>query len=226
MSTFLQLCQSLAKEAGVSSTGPTTSVSQSGEMLRMVNWIQTAYEELQGNHPNWDFLRNDLSFNLIAGTATYTPTAAGLSELMTWKTDSLRAYLTATGVNDELCLTYMPWDVFRDVRLIGANRTASGRPMEFTVQPNNSITFWPNPSAVYTVVGEYWKRPQTMSLDADEPLMPRQFHMILVWQALMYFAPYEADPTTYANGERQYKKLISKLELDQLPELSMSGALA
>lgn len=224
--TYLELCQRLRQEAGISGTGPSAVTSQVGEMARVVDWIDTAYETIQNLHPDWDFLRFDFSFSTVASTQNYTPTAAGYSEHQTWKRDSLRCYLTATGATDETWLQYVPWEVFRDARVFGANRTVTGKPIEFSIKPDQSLAFFPIPDAIYTVVGEYWKRAQTMSNDSDEPLIPRQWQMIIVWEALKSYATHESAPEAMAKAERGYRKIITKMEAARRPGFGIAGPMA
>ena len=228
--TRLQLCQRYAKEAGISgasnSTLPTSTLAQTGEMLDVVNDIDSAYEKLQNMKPNWHFLRFDFSFPTISGTQNYTPTDAGYPEHKTWKADSFRCYLTATGTDDEQDLCFVPWEDFRDLYLLGSQRDASGRPIKFTIKPDKSVSFYPKPDAIYTVVGEYWKRAQAMGANATEPLMPDEFHLILVWMALMKYGLREAAQEKYALGLMEYNALIGPLKTTQLPPMETAGPMA
>jgi hypothetical protein len=219
----------MRREARISGNGPVSVLSQTGEMQMVVEWVQSAYQDIQNLSDLWEFLRTDFSFNTIASTSTYTPTAAGLTELLNWRTadyDSVKCYLTATGVNDEQYITQISWDDMRGTRMLGSSSTQAGRPTEYAIKPNKSIVFWPVPDAVYTVSGEYYKRAQTMTANTDEPNFPSTFHMILVWLAMRYSGAYQAAPEKYMHADNEYKRLLSGLRRDQLPGLSMGGPLA
>lgn len=215
----LQLAQRVRQEAGISGTGPVTTAGQTGEMGKIVDWVDSAYQDIQ-NLYEWNFLRFDFSFPTIASTSTYTPTAAGLPELAKWKQNSLRIYLTISG---EAIIYPQNWDYFRDVRLIGTIST--GKPSEFSIKPDKSIVFWQTPDAIYTVVGEYFKRAQTMTANTDEPNIPAQFHMAIVWKAVMYYAGDQGAAELYSVAERGYTNVLRKLRKDQLPSIGMAGAL-
>jgi len=209
--TFLELVQRLAQEAGIGS-GPTTVIAQTGEYLRCVNWVKTAYEEIQGVHPDWLFLRKDLTFST-------TSLSIVITDLGAYKKDSFRCYLTATGVSDEQMLDYIPWDEFKEVYDIGSSRTQTGRPSIITARPNdNSLYIWPISDADYTVVGEYYSSPHAMTLDTSDPIFP-QHHMAIVWKALTYYGAYSSEPDKFAHGNDQYGKLLAKMELSQLPDI-------
>ena len=223
----LALCQRLATEAEVSGassgTLPSATTGQTGEMLQVVRDIENAYEELQNLRPNWLFMREDFSFNTVSGTAAYTPTAAGLTDFRAWRTDTLRAYLTATGVADEQWLEFVPWDRFRDSYMLADQRTTPGRPLRFTVKPDKSLQFWPVPDAIYTVVGEYQLRAQTLASNSSEPLMPDNFHMILVWMGMMNHARRQSAQELYFQAKEKYGPLMDALKRDQLPPVGIAG---
>lgn len=207
-------------------TGPATTVAQVGEYGRIVEWIESAYQKIQNLHPNWDFLRADFSFATAASTANYTKTTAGVAELGTWKTDTFRCYLTASGVSDQQEIDYVPWAEFRESYSLGSLSTQEGRPDLFTIKPDQSVTFWPIPNDIYTVTGEYFKRAQTLSADASEPLIPLAFQDVIVWRALMFYGAYAGADEKYAHGQNEYKQVLAKLELNQLPAMEMAGPLA
>ena len=132
---FLQLVQSLRQECGVSGSGPSSTVSQSGEAKRLVDWINAAWLEIQGLHDTWFFMRSTFSFQTVAGTGDYTPTAAGLSDHRYWFKDTLRTYKTALGLADEQWLIEWEYQVFRNTYRFGLQTTQQGRPVVFAEKP-------------------------------------------------------------------------------------------
>lgn len=221
---FLEICKRVRQESGISGTGPVTVVSQTGEFEKIVGWVLSAYQDVQNRHANWNFMRFDFSFPTIAATSTYLPSAVSLAEHAKWELRDMRTYLAATGVSDENRLTYIPWSKLKAHRLIGV--VQSGKPVEFAVRPDKSLVFWPTPDAVYTTTGEYWKRAQTMAANADEPLIPDEFHMIIVWGAVRYYAGDQGAAELFALADANYTRMMRALEIDQLPAVEMAGALA
>lgn len=221
--TRLQLCKRLRQEAAISGTGPATTLGQTGEMGKVVDWIDSAYQDIQNLHADWDFLRTDLSFETISGTSEYSRTAISADEQGEWIDDSFRSYLTSAGVNGEQFMQWVPWRRFRDTYLLGAIRATTGQPRYITQQPDTSLLMWPIPDAVYTVNGEYFERPQAMTTDTSYPLIPAKYQMIIVWRALMYYAGSAGAPELYAVGQREYKRLLNQLEAHQLPAIELAG---
>lgn len=220
---FLSICQRTRQECSISGAGPVAVTNQTGEMGKIVAWVLTAYEDIQGKHPNWNFLRADFSFPTISSTSTYLPSAVNLAEHATWKTDGFRAYLTSAGVGGQARLFAYDWDCFRDLRQIGTIQ--EGMPTEFSVRPDKSVVFWPTPNAIYTVTGEYFKHAQTMTENANEPLIPSQFQMAIVWKAVMYYAADQGAGELYQSAEKEFNRLMRRLEKDQLPKIKIGGSL-
>lgn len=210
--TFLELVKRLSVEAGIG-PGPTTVLGQTGEYARVIGWIQSAHEEIQGVHAGWNFLWTPIVLPAV-------PPIASPADLGEWSADGFRCYLTATGTDDEQFLVYVPWDQFRDAYLLGTGATVTGRPSIISIKPDDSLIVWPVPDDTYTVSGEYYSLPKIMTVDSSVPAFP-QHHMAIVWKGLMLYARYSSEPDKYAID--QYKPLLRKLELSQLPKL-MWGA--
>ena len=220
---FLQLCQRLRQECGIAGSGPTTVISQTGELGRIVSWVLSAYEEIQNLHSTWRFLQTDFSFSTVASTQNYTKTTLSLTNLGSWKTDDVRIY---SAVTDETYLTYFPWNKFKELYLYGSQRTQTERPTIFSIKYDDSISLWAIPNDTYTVNGEYFKTAQTMTLDADEPLIPTAYQMAIVWKGLMLYAAYNSVPDAYSHGQQEYKSILRKLEFSQLDRMTWGNPLA
>ncbi len=106
---FLQLAQKLRQEAGISGSGPTTTVGQTGELGRVCDWILQSYNDIQERHDDWGFMRNTFSLPLTIGQSVYpyninnsNPSnttsypLSNLADVRDWKVDSFRCYLYGT----------------------------------------------------------------------------------------------------------------------------------
>lgn len=223
---FLALAQRLRLESNISGAGPSSVAGQTGELEKVVNWVSNAYEDIQSMYATWNFLRTSFSFSTIAGTQNYTLEAVSLSDLAIWKAiaeDDLTIY---SSTSDEQYLSPVSWDEFRAIYMFGTNRTLTGRPTVVTVKPDNSMSFWPIPDAIYTVTGEYFKKAQTLSANTDVPVIPSQFHMAIVWRGLMFYGADYAAIEKYDHGQNEFRSMMRKLEFNQLPRLSYGEPLA
>lgn len=224
---FLQLAQTLRQECGVSGSGPSSTVSQTGEAKRLVDWINAAWLEIQGLHDTWNFMRGTFSFQTVAGTGDYTPTAAGLSDHRYWFKDTLRTYKTAIGIADEQWLVEWDYQVFRNTYRFGLQTTQQGRPVVFAEKPMDKALMLGNvPDDIYTVVGEYQKKPTQLSSDADTPEMPEHLHQVIVYKAMEYYALFESAPEVLSRSRTGYAALKGQLEREQLPPVYLGNPLA
>jgi len=220
---YLSMVQRLHSEAARQGTTPATVVGATGFNARLVSWIQTAYEDVQSEHETWLFRRAEFSEVTVSGTSNYSASDWAITDLGAWKVnpnpEELSGVRLYSAVADEQDLEYIPWDYFRSTYKFGSFRSQSGRPTIFSIKPDMSMELWPIPDAVYTVNGEYYMDMQTMALDADIPILP-DYHMAIVWKALMYYGAFEGAPEVYTHGQEQYEKLLSKLEINQLDKIT------
>lgn len=221
---YLQLVNRLKRECGVSGSDPSTLTSQPAEINRLASFITTAWIELQTLHPDWFFLRQPFSFNTVAQQQSYSATQAGISLLGSYKRDSVRVYLQTAA--NEMLMPFMPYDRFRDLYMLGNMRTNYARPVVWTQDPQKQFLLGSIPDTVYVVNGEYYLQPTDLAADTDTPTMPSQFHMALVYRAMMDYGTYEGAGELRQDGEIRYRQMLAKLQLDQLPTLTFGVSLA
>lgn len=219
---FLELAKKLRQECGVNGVGPASVLEQTGEAKRLVDWINDAWLEIQGLHDNWGFMREDFSFQTNASAGDYSLTDIGLTDHRYWHRDTLRVYSTALGVVDEQWLVEWEYAPFRNTYRFGLQTT--GRPVVFAVKPKGSeLMFGAAPDAVYTVVGEYQRAPTALAANTDTPDIPTHLHMIIVYKAMEYYGLYESAGEVLARGQKQFATLLTQLEREELPEITIGG---
>lgn len=223
---FLDLCKTLAREAGVS--GSIASVTgQSGEMQRLVNWVARAYNDILIAHSDWEFLRTDVKFNTNVGSRTYSAAAAGVAEFGEWRfINRWSAYAAGVGYGDEQPLRFVPYDAFRDMYLFSTQRDQTGRPLVVTEAPDQSLLIWPLPDLAYTVRGEQYRHPAPLAANADVPAFPARFHDAIVQRALMLYAQFEGDSAVFGAAQSEYGRLLEQLETRYLPDITNAGPMA
>ena len=69
---FLEITKRTRELAGIAGTGPTTTLSQTGEMGRLVNWVKQSWIDIQNLHQTWNFMLTELSFATVAAQKDYT----------------------------------------------------------------------------------------------------------------------------------------------------------
>jgi hypothetical protein len=223
---LLQLVNQTRVECGVS--GPTLASAQNltGESARILAWVQQAWIDVQTSKEDWLFLREPFEFNTVAQQWEYTPANAGLTNFGNWKRDSFRASSVNNLYRDEQLMNYMDWTTYRNLYRYANMRNTYARPVVVSITPNKDLAFGSTPDQAYTIVGEYYTQPVTLSADTDIPGIPDRFQMIIVYRAMMYYAGYESAPEVLSRGDYEYRRLYSRMEIDQLPTIVSGPPLA
>lgn len=221
----LQLAQQLRRDCGISGSD-TTTVGASGEWSDVVNWIDRAWQDIQMDRPNWLWMRETASFTTVAEQAEYSYDAAPLSliNFASWVPRSFRIYKDTVG-NETRLAEWDNYEQFRDTYLIGTNRTSYGYPSSIVVSPSKSLILaLPPDDTSYTVSGDYYKLPTVMALDTDEPDMPARFHMLIVYMAMEFAGYKESASELIALSQKQRTRMMTLLEMDQLPPITRAGS--
>lgn len=217
---YLALCKRLRQEAGITGDGPTTTVTQTGQLKRVVDWIAQAWTDIQIMRPDWLFMDSEFSFDTIAATRDYAAADYSITDMKLWDNKSFLIYETSVGESDQNAIPYLAYNKWRDQYRPRMNDRDDGRPVLFTIMPDNSIRFEPQPDKAYTIEGNYKRSSQTLLNDSDELTnFPEDFHMAVVWKALMYYAHYEDAGEVMDEAEVNFGNLQHRLEIEQLPEM-------
>ena len=235
MSTYLELCQAVARDSGTipSLTDPSTVTSQTGRLLRVVTWVNDAWREIQTQRDDWRWMFGmfTAASKALSGTQSYTPTALGITTRFAGWTGLYEVgksqwsiFLTSDGQSTERTMTYVPWDVFYQQYLVGS--FDNGFPQYFTVAPDEKIYLHPTPDATYTLRGFYQKSPQALTVDGDVPEMPARFHDAIKWKALVLMAVFDEAFEQIPAFDLQHNRVMSDLVSTQTPVARMAGPLA
>lgn len=229
--TFLDLVQRLHLEVGVSGDPPTTVSGQTGELLKLVAYIATAWYEIQTKREDWDWLRKSTSWTTVNGQAFYSPTDCGIpsGRFGQWVTTpgSVRNYTTSVGPRDEIHMGYVvDYDTWRNTYLFGGNRDVRTRPTVYAIRPSDhGLALGPVPNGNYTVTADYYEAPVQLAADTDQPACPVQHRMVIVYRAMMDYGEQENAPEVYHRGALNYHPMMQKLESHQRKPLRFAGAL-
>jgi hypothetical protein len=229
MSTYLQLVNQLAVKCGVTITGGqlTSLTGLVGEPARLAAWINEAWQNIQLAKPNWNFMRSTFSFTTTTGQPTYTPVQAGISNYGWWKMDSMRCYVTSVGVGNEMFLDEVDYDAWRDTYLFSTRRLTYSRPQSVAIGPDQTLNLGPLPDASgYTILGEYYTGPVSLVNATDVPSMPTQYHLAIVYRAMMMYGAYESAPEAYNEGRDLYNAMFRRMARDLSPDMQLGEALA
>lgn len=205
--TFLELVRALQFESGAGNAPIGTVVGQVGESKRLVDWIRQANYRIQTMYVDWKFLRSELlpTFLTGIGERDYAPP----DDLNWWNKKSFKLDDNILTVDE-----YRP-EFYPDFAV------PTGRPSRATVLDNNFLRFNAIPDAAYLVEAEYFIRPVDLDPDLVDAnlqisLIPEQFHWLLVYEGLRYYANYENSQDAKTQALEGIELWMPRLEAHQL----------
>lgn len=211
MSTFLELCQQLRQEAGISGSGPVSVTGQSGILLDVVNWVKRAYNMVQLEESRWKFLWVETSFDFVVGQRDYHPASdLGLSDFKEWDVHSF--YVNRPNAQQKQPLYFMEWEPFRGYYAI----QIQALPQQFSVSPSKALRFDAVPTQVETVNFEYFRKPYAFVNGNDTPVFDEQYHDIVLYKALMLYAANDEAGNIYQDAAANYAKKLAELRMQEL----------
>ena len=231
---YLALVQRFRQEVNYSNTGPSTVLTQTGDHARAVSWIADNYTELQNRYP-WRWLRERFTLDTVAAQSVYAygeciseDTALAITRFKEWHVDDqynrASCYLKSSGDGTNYWLTYISWEQYQTVYKIGNVNDSS--PIHITIDPQQNLVLGPAPNDVYVIESEYHKSAQILAADADIPEMPSDYHMLIVYLAMLDGGLFDAADEIVARARMKSRKLIRQLEGNQAPIIRMAGAMA
>ena len=208
MSTYLVLCQDMARDVGIPGTGPSDITPTIEEEKDVVRYIKDADLDIQRMWFNWDFLWTEYS----TSTAVDSSVIASPSDLAQWNIDSV---VYAPTSDNWQPLSYVGWKEYREDYKYGT--IATGTPEFFSIKPDNVMDMYPTPDAVTTLTAEYWAVPTELTTAAQVSVIPTWFHRIIICRAKIYYGEQNDAPEVTSGAIAEFTDLLDKLEADQLP---------
>lgn len=209
---FLQLCQTLSQEAGVSGAGPGNVTNQTGMNLRMVNWVREAWDDIQAQCPHWSFLAVVATVTLPAGVRALPLSAIGAN---------IRT-VRQIGIIDGAQISPLVHDVHA-TRLTFANSAGTGRPSRWRLSDDRrSVEFDMAPEVATVLDVEAYRAPQSLQLATNEPLAPEYLHRVIIYRALQMYALFDEAQTLLAKANDGYGQWLARLYNECAPVMDFA----
>lgn len=198
----LQICQEVNTLSGVQ--GSINAVENvSGYQATIVTMVDRAYRDIQNHRANWKFMRLTTTMNL-SDTVNY------YDESTMAKPDEL--------IYDLKNLTYILYDEW-----IHQDEPPADIPYEYTLVPGSYVgqTFdriETNPlDAMYNVDLYYYRKLHTMPTSTDVPVIPEEFHSVIVYKALITLGMYLGQGSIVALYTPEYNIEMGQMMRSQVP---------
>ena len=194
----LEIARSVYSKSGLQGSIDTT-VGATGIQAAIVDYIDTVYNEVQ-------LFRNEWFFRRAKKDVTVSPPDNQYEDEDIAIVDSI--------LYNKRDLVFTPYDVF--VR----QTYQSGKPSIYSVDPSGAILFSPL-SSNYVVTILYTRVPDVMTSNTDTPIIPLQFHMIIVYGTLVYLGDLLGNQSLIDTYTRKYDTIMGELMRSQLPTKAM-----
>jgi hypothetical protein len=218
------MAQRLHRESGRSSAAPTALADATTKQLRLFDAIADQWRELQleGRKKDWKWMRQQLVKTLTANQARYTGADFGVTKFGRWRPDDGTYDVRCAPVGSTTSvwhLKYLPLDTFK--RQFVDITPAASTPIAWAVDDDQTLWLGPTPAQAYGIKVDVISQISELAADADEPDMPSEYHMLLVWGALKDAAVDDAAPEAFERGSMHYRDMRYRLVTDQarLPTL-------
>jgi hypothetical protein len=125
-----------------------------------------------------------------------------------WVPPTIEGYhvMATDAQGDEWELKQMAWDRYRASTTF--HDSYCWRPIRYwAIGPDETLNIGPTPQDVFTLAASYYTKPVPFELDTDAPTFAEQYHMIIVWRALMELASFDAAPEVYARAQMNFANL-------------------
>ncbi len=203
--TFLELCQTVRNELGLSGEGPSSVTNQTGQTRQLVSFVATADMLIQTLYADWKFLWKEWELQTVSGQEVYSQP----SDLSMWDMESF--YLD-WGTNNATKLTVQ--NNKEDVMYAWEREVST--PAKIIFLPDGNIKLNPIPDDIYTITGSYYSTPVYMTGNTSVSAIPAQFHRIIVARAKMLYAEAEEVFTMLQSYAVEYEQMLDKLESHSL----------
>lgn len=215
--TFLELCQRVQLESSLGGSSAIAQVqNQTGDLAKIVNWVQAAWRELQSERREWSFKWQAFTVVLTAGSQDYN-----LVQLIDNTTPDIQLAegpLVLFGTYGRRRLDRMDFDLFMD-RYLNLD-ASSGIPLAVTILPDRqTIRFEVSLETDSSLTGSYYVENQELTVNGDVPIMPVKYHDAIVYGALKKYAEYDEADRIFATASANYDRWHDLMVRDLLPKV-------
>jgi hypothetical protein len=208
----IELIRALRQEAGYSGTGPVSSAGAAGQTKELVDRVDQAWLDIQ-TMSMWDWMWEQATITVPAGQSVSAATGIPHNRYVI---DSLRSPYGRMG--------YLTW---RDFSETFEPQFSEGLPSIWTVRPDTAIAVnavAPPGDIVLTV--ERYRNPIPFAADTDVPALPVQYHMLIVWLAMMRVAAFDESGSRYLTAKREYDQMFNRLQSETVVQMQLGAPLA
>jgi hypothetical protein len=211
--TFLELCKATRKECGIQGEGlPSSVLTQTGLIRRVVDWVADADIYIQTLHPDWNFLWATHTVNTIVGSEVLVrPCDIGIWDITSFAID--RGTIDGRSI---FTTSYEEWRSYNGLK-------ENSAPYSLSIMPNKNLALSLPPDDVYEIYGEYWSAPVKLIADSQEPVYPERYQRLIIAKAKMWFFEDIESTDQWEQARQEFDMWLEFLESAELPNNQILG---
>ena len=176
----------------------TTTEGVTGYQEVLLQFIDKGYREIQVYRKNWKFMQSFVQAALNGLDQVFEDADIALVDKVIYNKAELRQ------------VPYEDW-ILRD--------HPSGPPSEYTISPLNGSIIFNLPDAPYIVDVYYWHVPDNMTLNVDVPVLPVQYHDIIIYKGCMGLGTYLGNYDLVNENQELYDIAMGQMLRTECPEM-------
>jgi hypothetical protein len=188
-----------------------TVVGAAGMRAKFVNWVSSAWVDIQKEKDEWSFLKASTTIEVNDSMDVFTKASVGLS--------GMRIPLSAFILVDSV---YMPLTLLRSISSQDeTNRVNKQQAMpKILYFDNGKFSFDSIPDKNYTIKIFYLLAPQRLVNDSDEPIVDEEYQDAIKWKAVETYALDDNDQALQARAKVELERAMNIMYSDLLPALT------
>jgi hypothetical protein len=214
MADYITLVKRTWLNCGLSGSPPPSVEDAHSMHGRVVSWVREANAYVQQLYWNWSFLWKMHPTQLKVGQATYTAKELGIEDFhrlarLSLTTDATPVTNNWVGIRKGIC----DFDPLTDIN------PDLGLPQAVVITKDGRWVFDRAPDVPYWLMFEYYRVPQELEQNFDEPLIPKEWQHIIIHRAKMLYAMYDESASDLASAQQEYKSTLTRMEAALLPPI-------
>ena len=128
--------------------------------------------------------------------------------VQSFDTETFCYYKKSDGANFKTPLRYLEYSEFMQR---ATDYSTTSDPYLITITPTKRLRIFPAPNDIFVLCADGFLKPQAMAVSADIPILPDNFHMMIVWKGLMDYAGFEESSAIFRFAAIRYDELNAEL---------------
>ena len=208
---YLEIARSVRAQAGIAGEGPSNISTTTGIMGDVLRWTREAYNEIQTEFENWNFLFKNYSLTVPEAFREVTMPQEGVRVI------AKETFIIQEVNGTKTRIRYVPYSVWKLDDKLALEAIETKLPTHVTILPNKNLLFNTAAPENLSILFDGYREPHVMVNSTDLPIFDVQYHTLIQLKALTKYGTYYNAQEVYKASDIAYKTLLSKMKYSELP---------